>query len=148
MLVSNLRLGLSSLDGMRSVTSLTKSQLVHIWKLVDADPKLQWKGGITRKQRSVSGDSTNMRLLAPSSAPSASQDPNYYLAPGFNPLSVQTGTLRGILLEFGIYNADAKKADMVRQFNEKIKPLAERILSERLSVKASSAGIIRVRTPR
>jgi hypothetical protein len=41
MLVSVLRQRLSSISGMRNVGSLTKSQLVHIFKLLEADPKQQ-----------------------------------------------------------------------------------------------------------
>lgn len=53
--------------------------------------------------------------------------------------------LRGLLLEHRVdYNPSAKKAELVRLFNQHVKPRAAQLLAERQAVESSSHGIERV----
>ena len=75
-------------------------------------------------------------------------DPNAALRPDFNPAKLTIPALRGVLLEFAPETlsslASAKKADLVRAYNEHVLPQAPRLLAERLAVRADGTAIQRV----
>ena len=73
---------------------------------------------------------------------STSDDEAEYLSPGFDPSTLTVARIRSILVEHDIaYPSNAKKAELIGIFNEKLVPRARKILSARARIKRTSAGI-------
>lgn len=70
-----------------------------------------------------------------------------HLLPDFDASSEKVAVLRGHLLEHNVpFNSSAKKAELVKLFNTRIKPRAAELLAQRQAVESSSHGIERVIT--
>lgn len=68
-----------------------------------------------------------------------------HLLPDYNAAGEKVAVLRGLLLEHRVdYNPSAKKSELVRLFNQHVKPRAAQLLAERQAVISSSHGIERV----
>ena len=71
-----------------------------------------------------------------------SDDETEYLSPGFEPSTLTVVRLRSILVEHDIaYPSNAKKADLVDIFHDKLVPRARKILAAKARIKRTSAGI-------
>ncbi|GHJ85560.1 hypothetical protein NliqN6_1962 [Naganishia liquefaciens] len=71
--------------------------------------------------------------------------PQVYLAPNFEPSSLKVAQLRGILYAHDVQvPSTAKKADLVKLFEDRVRPGAKKLLSDASTVRPSSVGITEI----